>query len=110
MLRCAAAARLGHWRADRDQHVGGKIDPLEAVRVEPAHQRRMIVCQHELRLRVEQQLLAAGKIRSDELDRGAITCAVGDADPFRKEGLRQRMRGDEEISQICARWGKAVAV
>jgi hypothetical protein len=29
------AARLGRWRADRDQHVGGEIDPLEAVRVDP---------------------------------------------------------------------------
>jgi hypothetical protein len=29
------AARLGRWRADRDQQVGGEIDPLEAVRVDP---------------------------------------------------------------------------
>src|SRR4029077_2308391 len=77
----------GARRADRNQHIGVQLDPLKAIRIESARQRRMMMSKQELDLCIEQQLFASAKVGGNQLNRSLRPRVFRLSNPVGKERL-----------------------
>ena len=109
------ASRAG--RADRNQHIRIQIDPLKTIRVQPAHDRWMVVSEQELGLRLEQQLFASREVGRHQLNGGTRAIGFRLAErPLRSKVMRKTSRRDifaavagAAASGVMAESGSALA-